>query len=208
MHVPITTITLALMTFLVFLVRVFWLRLPSIVRFFLIRAALVLIVIHVLFSVTNWTTTSDRLNVVLKWLAIGGYELLLMLFSSFSPKWLTSICAFILLVPVFSSTIVLPLTRIFDPTPYRLQPIGNNLYYQNLPWGVPDNSGTLLLIYYKPSFAPFLRRNMLDFPFNNQECNANAAFAILRPDGKHILARCPHWPSQMPGSDDRIFPIH
>lgn len=205
-----TTAALALMTFLVFLLRIFWLRMPSVTRFYLSRVAVALIILHLIFTATSWGTSSDHLNIILKWLAIASYEMLLMLFTLLPPRWLTSICVVVLLVPVFSSAIVLPLTPIFNAATYTLKPLGSNLFSQNLPWGegVAVNSGTTVTIYYRPPFAPFLRHNVLAFPFNNQECDTKFSFAVLQPDGKHVLARCPHWPTQSPGTDDRLFPVH
>ena len=82
MYLPITTAALALLTAAMVLLRVFWLRVPSRMRFFLIRASIAIIVLHGLFVVTRWNTTSDRLNVFINWLAIAGYELLVLLFSA------------------------------------------------------------------------------------------------------------------------------
>jgi hypothetical protein len=210
MHIRLTFLTLALMTFLVLLLRIFWQRVPAAVRVFLIRVAVVLFMLEVLLTVSKWEINSDHLNVTLKWLAIASYELLIMLFASLPPRWLTTLCAFILLVPVFGASMVMPLVSIFGGESNKLTPIGHNLFYQNVPWGGDSsaNSGSNLKIFYRPPFAPFLRRVALDFPFNVEECNAYGSIAILQPDGKHVLARCPHWPTQPPGIDERLFPLH
>jgi hypothetical protein len=211
MHVPITTATLALLTLAILLLRVFWLRVPATVRFYLIRAAVVLFTIQILMTGTKWGTASDRVNVTINWLAVASYELLLMLFTRLSPKWLTSICGLILLVPVFASSVMLPLTDIFEPAKSESISIGNDLSYQRVLWGNSNdtsaNSGVNILLAYHPRFAPFLRRHLRNVPFNNQECNTRAAFVVLGPDPKTALARCPHWPSQGPGTDDRVLAL-
>jgi hypothetical protein len=209
MHVPITTATLALLTFAILLLRIYWLRVPATVRFYLICVAALLIVIHVLFTVTKWSSTSDHVNVLIKWLAIASYELLVMLFTRLSPRWLTSSCAVILLIPIFASSVLLPLTYLFDPTTNESTSLGSNLFYQRLHWGDDPsaNSGADIIVYYRPPLAPFLRHDLQHVFFNDQQCNAGAAFAVLGPVPKTVLARCPHWPAQGSGTEDRLFTL-
>ena len=110
MHVLITTATLLLLTLAMLLLRIFWPRVPAGVRVYLIRVAVVLITIHIILTITKWETTSDHVNAVIKWLAVASYEMLLVLFTRLRPRWVTSLCSVILLVPVFASSILLPLT--------------------------------------------------------------------------------------------------
>jgi hypothetical protein len=211
MHIPITTATLALLTFAILLLRIYWLRVPATVKLYLIRVAVASVTIHILFTLTKWGTASDRANVIIKWLAVASYELLLMLFTRLRPVWLTSICGLILLVPVFASSVLLPLTYLFDPTKSEPISIGNDLSYQRVLWGNSNddsaNSGADILLSYHPRFAPFLRRYLRNIPFNNQQCNTHAAFAVLGPDPKTVIARCPHWPSQGAGTDDWVLTV-
>jgi hypothetical protein len=211
MHVPITTASLALMTLAILLLRIFWLHVPATVRFYLIRAAVVLVMVHIIFTVTKWGTASDRVNVLFKWLAVASYQLLVMLFTRLRPRWLTSICGIILLVPTFASSVLLPLTFLFDPSINKPTSLGDDLSYQRVLWGdgndASTNSGANIVVSYHPRFAPFLRRYLRDVPFNNQQCNARASFAELGPDPKTVLARCPHWPSQGPGTDDWLLTL-
>jgi hypothetical protein len=209
MHVPITTATLVLLTLAMLLLRIFWLHVPARVRFYLIRIAVVLITLHVILTITKWETASDLVNVMIKWLAVASYELLLMLFTRLHPRWLTSICGVVLLVPIFASSILMPLTYLFDHSRNETKSIGNDLFYQRVLWGdmndISANSGADILLSYRPRLAPFLRRYLRNIPFNNQQCNTRAAFAELGPNPKTVLARCPHWPSQRPGTDDWIL---
>jgi hypothetical protein len=209
MYIPITIAALAALTAAMILLRIFWLRLPSRLRFFVIRASIAVITVHVLFVLTKWSTTSDRLNTVINWLAIAGYALLVLLFSRLSPRWLTIPSAVILLLPLFAASIVIPLTRIFEPGSTRHIPIGNHLFYEVSPWSNAGggNAGVDVLIYYIPRFVPFLRHKLQVIPYNDGECNANAASATLLSNQKAVLGHCPRWPNQGPGTVDKRLPL-
>src|SRR5258705_659887 len=124
MYIPLTAAALALLTVAMILLRIFWSRVPPRLRFLLIRASIAIIVLHGVFVVTKWNTTSDRLNVLIIWLAIAGYELLVLLFSRLPPRWLTLPSTIILLIPLFATTILVPLTQIFDPASLTNLPLG------------------------------------------------------------------------------------
>jgi hypothetical protein len=210
MYIPLTTAALALLTVAMLLLRIFWSRVPQRLRFLLIRASIAMIVLHALFVVTKWTTISDRLNILINWLAIAGYELLVLLFSRLPPRWLTLPSTIILLIPLFASSILGPLTDIFDPASHKTLPLGDHLYYEINPWtnAGGGNKGVDVVIYYRPPFAPFIRHKLQSIPFNDQECNSRAAFAIAFPAKKTVLGRCPNWPSQPAGTLDKLLPLH
>jgi hypothetical protein len=210
MYIPITTAALALLTVAMILLRTFWLRLPPRFRTFLVRAAIATIALHALFVVTKWSTTSDRLNVLINWLAIAGYELLILLFTRLSPRWLTIPSAAVLLVPLFASSIVIPLTHLFYPGPVKTGPIGNHLFYNVDPWTFSGagNAGVDVIIYYRPPFIPFLRHKLQTIPFNDQECNSTAAFAEPSPTPRTILGRCPSRPQGSARTLDKLLPLH
>lgn len=207
MPIPITIAALALLTVAMILVRIFWLRFPQRVRPILIGTSVIVIVLHVLFEATKWSTTSDRVNVLIDWLAIAGYELLVLLFSRVSPRWLTLPSAFILLVPLISSSVLLPLTALFQPGSQAKVLIADHLFYEVVPWANTGggNAGVDIVIYRRSLLVPFLRHKLHAIPFNNQECNAYAAFATSLP-ANHFLGRCPYWPTQSNGTLDKIFP--
>jgi hypothetical protein len=209
MYIPLTTAALALMTVAMLLLRIFWSRVPPRLRFFLIRASIAVIVLHGLFVVTKWTTTSDRLNVIINWLAIAGYELLVLLFSSLPPRWLTLPSTIILLIPLFASTILAPLTRLFEPGSPAKVSLGDHFFYEINPWSNAGggNRGVDVVIYYRPPFAPFLRHKLQSIPFNDQECNSRAASATAVPAKKIVLGHCPNWPSQPAGTLDKLLPL-
>lgn len=208
MDIAITAVILVLLTVAVLLLRIFWLRIPSGFRAFLLRGAVALILLHVFFVATKWGMTSIRVNAIISWLAIAGYELLILLFSRLSPKWLTSLSAVILLIPLFASTILYPLALVLQPDSIPRVPIGNHLFYRREPWSSGGgNPGVDLNIYYTPPFAPFLSRRVATQPFNTEHCNAFAAYSLLGPEPKTVIARCPNAPAQPTGNDDRIHPV-
>jgi hypothetical protein len=178
-------------------------------RFLLIRASIAIIILHGLFVVTKWNTTSDRLNVFINWLAIAGYELLVLFFSRLSPRWLTLPSTIILLIPLFASSIVIPLTHLFEPASRKNLSLGDDLFYEVSPWSNAGggNKGVDVIIYYRPPFAPFMRHKLQSIPFNDQECNSRAASAVAFPAKKSVLGRCPNWPSQASGTVDKVLPL-
>jgi hypothetical protein len=210
MYIPITTAALAVLTVAMILLRIFWLRVPTRLRTFLVRASIAMIVLYAVFAVTKWTTTSDRLNVLINWLAIAGYELLILLFSRLSPRWLTIPSAAILLLPLFASIVVIPLTHLFYPGTVKTGPVGNRLFYNVDPWTYSGggNAGVDVIIYYRPPLIPFLRHKLQTISFNDQECNSSDASAELGPAPKTILGRCPFRPVGSAGTFDKLLPLH
>src|SRR5258708_21913099 len=209
MYMPITTAALALLTAAMLLLRIFWSRVPPRLKFFLIRASIAMIILHGLFVVTKWNTTSGRLNVFINWMAIAGYELPVVLFSRLPPRWLTLPSTIILLIPLFAASVLGPLTYIFDPASRETLPLGDHLFYEIDPWtnAGGGNQGVDVVVYYRPPFPPFLRRRIRSIPFNDQECNSRAASAIPLPAMTTILARCPNCPSQYAGTVDKLLPL-
>jgi hypothetical protein len=207
MPIPLTIASLALVTGTMILVRGFWGQFPARLRFVLIRMSIAFVILQVFFAATKWGTTSDLVNVLVNWLAIAAYELLVLLFSRLPPRWLTSICAVILLIPVFASTILFPLTELFNPYTSKKVSINHHFFYEIKPWSNAGSGtdGVDLLISYRPSFAPFLRRKIQPIPFNNHECHAMAATATLSADAKTVLGHCPRWPSEPAGTVDRTL---
>ncbi|NYF51665.1 hypothetical protein [Tunturiibacter gelidoferens] len=209
MNIPLTTAVLILLSGAMLLVRIFWDRIHSRLKLSIVSASIALVLIQVFFAASKWGTTSDRLNVFINWLAVAAYEILVLLFTRLSPRWLTYFSATILLIPVFGASIMLPLAELFDPSSYKTVPIGGNLFYEVKPWGNPGsgNKGADLIVSYHPPIAPFLRHKVRVIPFNDRECNSNAAIAIPFPATKTVLGRCPRWPSESEGTVDKLFPL-
>src|SRR3984893_6316189 len=209
MYIPLALAALALLTVAMILLRIFWSRVPPRSRLLLIRASIAIIILHGLFVLTKWNTTSDRLNVFINALAIAGYQLLVLLSSRLPPRWLTLPSTIILLIPLFASTILVPLTHIFDPASRKSVSLGDHLFYEIDPWtnSGSGNKGVDVVIYHRPPFVPFFRHKLQSIPFNAQECNSRAASAIAFPARKTVVGRCPNWPSQAYGTLDKPFPL-
>jgi hypothetical protein len=209
MHIALTTAVLALLTVAMLLLRIFWNGGPPRLRFGILAVSISLVLLQSFFAATRWGTISDRLNVFIFWLAVAAYEFLVLFFSRMSPKWLTTLSATILLIPVFASSIVLPLTELFDSSSYKTVSVGNNLFYQVRPWGNTGggNKGADLIVFYRPPIAPFLRHKIRIIPFNDHECNSSAAVAIPFPSTKTVLGRCPGSSSESAGTVDKLFPL-
>ncbi|WP_353063102.1 hypothetical protein RBB77_17670 [Tunturibacter psychrotolerans] len=209
MHIALTTAVLALLTAAMLLLRFFWNGGSPRLRFGIVTVSIALVLLQAFFAATKWGTISDRLNIFIFWLAVAAYEFLVLFFSRLSPKWLTTLSATILLIPVFASSIVLPLTELFDPPSYKTVPVGDNLFYEVKPWGNTGGgrTGADLIVSYRPPIAPFLRHKIRIIPFNDGECNSSAAVAIPFPSTKTVLGRCPGWSSESAGTVDKLFPL-
>ena len=196
MNVPLTFAVLAALTGAIVLLRLFWPRLSRRTRSLLIGCACTVLAVSAIGLVTRWSTASNRLNIALYWACIASYELFLILFTLLRPRWLTSIIAIILILPILSASIFLPLAGIFDSPPITTAVLGDHFISERTPWGsgTADTSGTDLTIYYRPPWAPFLRRRQLSCHYYGGQCNASQAFAVLQPDHKSVLMSCPASP--------------
>src|SRR5215471_10342233 len=110
MHVPLTFASLVLLTGIIIALRFLWWRMPSWLRNFALIGGAAMVLIRLIFVVSHWSMTSTRLNALLCWTSVVGYEVILVRFSLMRPRWLTSVSAVILLIPLFGSTLLLPLT--------------------------------------------------------------------------------------------------
>lgn len=209
MYLPITIAALALLTVAMIVLRIFWSRLPLRLASFLIRLSIALVVLQAICSATHWSTTSDHVNVLINWLAITGYELLLLLFAGLSPRWLTVPSAIILMIPLFAAIILIPLTHLFDPYTRQNIPIGDHLFYEINPWTNVGggNGGIDITIFRRSRVFPFLRHRLQTIPFNNDECDSSKASAIAVPEKRAVLGRCPGWPSNSSGTVEKLLPL-
>ncbi len=196
MNIPLTTAVLLLLTAALVMVCIFWLRVPPMLRVFLVRLACVSAVVQLLIAGSRWSTGSNLVNAIINWLAIAGYILLILLFTRLHPRWLTTISGIILLIPVFASSILTPLGNVFTPTPNRPVYIARGLAYERVVWVEGPSSGINFVLYRRPVWAPFLRKKIDYVPFNNQQCHTAASTATLEPDGMNVRVLCPPWPGQ------------
>lgn len=202
MHAPLTLGILAVVTGALVLVRIFWLRIPRPARMLLITCAVAIPVIFGIAIATRWSTSSYRINYGLYWLFIAACEFLLILYTVLRPRWLTSIIAVVLILPVLSASIFLPLTLFFDAPPTVTSRIGGNIVSERVPWGAgsAETSGTDLTVYYQPRWLPLLRRRLLSARYYGGQCDAWAAYAVVQPDRRSVLMVCPASPRLGPDS--------
>jgi hypothetical protein len=211
MRVLLTTAVLASLLLAILLLRVFWSRVPAKIRSSLVYTGLAMILIHVAFAATKWSTTSDRLNTLINWGAVAGYLLIIVLFTLHRPRWLTTISAAILILPVFAANILLPLRDLFNPDVPSITRIDNRYIYAKNIWhetGENQNSGADLMVFYQPHFLP-LRRKVQRATFNDMQCDASASSASIDRVHKIIQFHCPA-SSTRAGSDpiDLLLPLH
>jgi hypothetical protein len=193
MHLPFTFASFALLTAGIVLLRLFWQRLSFRVHCFIVILACAALFLLALSLATKWTIYPDSFNAALYWSALAGYEFFLVLFTLLSPKWLTSIIAIILIAPLLSATIFLPLAHLFDTAPYQTLPLGDRFVSVRTPWSMEatNGSGVDLKIYWRPSWTPFLQRQVQGARYYNSQCDTGASFAVLQPDHKSVLMNCP-----------------
>jgi len=193
MHVPLTFALLVLLTGIIVALRFVWWRMPPWLQSFLVAGAVAMFLIRFVFVVSHWSMTSTRLNALLCWTSAVGYEVLLVRFSLMRPRWLTSLSAVILLVPIFGSTLLLPLTRIFDWAPADISAIGGPYICEKSGWDttVVGNSGMDLIVFYRPRFAPFLRHLVQRAAFADDQCESVASSAVADVTNKVVHFHCP-----------------
>ena len=184
---------LAVLTVAAIILRSFWTRIPRRVEKILLVGASFAVAIRFVFLVTSWSTVSPFLNSLLAWFAVAGYELMLIRFSLMRPRWLTSMSALILLMPIFGSTLLFPLTGIFDFRPDDIRQLAKNYSVERNPWDVAMNGkeGYDFGVFYQPSFAPFLRHIVQRSSFSDEQCDSKAVTVSADPTKKLVHFHCP-----------------
>jgi hypothetical protein len=208
MHLPLTFGVLGLLTGAVLLLRLLWWRLPSWLRRWTLLVACAMVLLRVSFIATQWSLASPRMNAVICWLAVVGYEVLLARFSLMKPQWLTSISAVILLMPLIGSTLLIPLTRVFDWSTADISQLAGPYILEKSPWDTDasGNSGIDLIVFYRPSLIPFLRHTSQRSSFGSDECRPNAASAQVDLKTHVVHFHCPAHGDGKP-SIDVILPL-
>jgi hypothetical protein len=207
MYVQLTLVTLALLTCAMVVLRFYWRRLPDRLQTILLTLACISAVMPMLFMVSRWSINSPKGNTLLHWIAVAGYELVLVRFSLIRPRWLTSFCSLILLLPMFGSSFIFPLTDIFHPADIQSVPIDVRHHYERMAWETTADEvpGFEIVVYSTPGFAPFLKHKLQRSAFNSDECQASRASASILPDGKNVLFVCPAKPGGQ--ALTRVLPI-
>lgn len=206
MHLPLTFAALATLTGALVLLRFSWPHLSPRLQIFFIASACIILLLFGLAMATRWSISSLRVNTACYWACIASYIFFLVLFTRLRPYWLTSIIAIILILPILSSSFLLPLTVLFDTLPVTKATLGNHFISERVPWSTHalETAGTDLTIYSGPPWASFIRRRRQAARYYNSQCNASQAFAVLQPDGKSVLMVCPAAPGQPPDTARRL----
>jgi hypothetical protein len=205
-HVPLTIFTLALFTAAIVLLRLRWQRLSRNWKQRLIRFGIASIGTLLLTVLARVSTTSDQVNVLVYWCCILSYIFFVVLFTLIRPYWLTSLIAVILLVPLLSSSAILPLGAIFAHQQHHETALGAGLTSDLVTIDplAPAATGADLSIYRRPAWAPFLQRKLFGARYFDTECHASAAIATLQPDRRGVLMICPAAPDRPP-ADRRSY---
>lgn len=193
MHLPLTFGLLGLLTGAVLLLRFLWWKLPGWLRRSILITSCAMVLFRVFSIASQWSMTSTRLNAVICWAAVAGYEVLLARFSLMKPQWLTSISSVILLAPLIGSTLLIPLTRIFDWSAPDITVLAKSYILEKSPWDT-DSSGNLgmdMLVFYRPPLIPILRHLAQRASFGDDECNPGAASAQVDPQRRIVHFHCP-----------------
>src|SRR3982074_3271480 len=114
MNLPLTFAALVALTGALVLLRIFWPRFAQRTRSLLLACACIVPTLYVIAAATRWSTSSLRWNAAFYWGFIASYEFLLILFTRLRPRWLTSIIAIILILPILSASVFLPLVALVD----------------------------------------------------------------------------------------------
>ncbi len=209
-HIPLIATALAGICIGLLILRSRWTRLHRSTHVAIVTGALIAIALFIASYATHWTTASDRLNSAIYWAAITAYLLLLTIHSLTRPRWLTSITAVILALPILASSLFLPLGNIFSPAPRRTIPLGDNLYASWQPFTElgPSSSGVDVEVSYRPRLLPFLQHARLGGRFYNQRCHAAATELLLQPDRRTVFVHCPAWPGSPETMPGELLPLH
>lgn len=208
MHLPLTFGLLGLLTGAVLLLRMYWWKLPPSARRGILALACAMVLLRMGFIATQWSMTSSKMNDVICWLAVAGYEILLARFSLMRPQWLTAASATVLLLPLIGSTLLLPLTRIFDWTVDDISQLPGPYILERNTWDTDGSghSGMDMIVFYQPRFVPFMRHLSQRASFGDDECNAETATAQVDPQKRTVHFHCPTRGYEKP-SIDVILPL-
>jgi hypothetical protein len=109
------------------------------------------------------------------------------------PRWLTSISAIVLVVPLIGSTLLIPLTRIFDWSADDISELAGPYILERNPWDTSEsgNAGVDLYVYYRPRLIPLIRHMSQRASFGDDVCNPSAASVEVDPKKRTVHFHCP-----------------
>jgi hypothetical protein len=195
----------------VLLCRESWWQFSRRVRTLLLISCGTFLTAYVFMIWTHWGFSLTAVNHVMGWLALGGYSLLALLLTTLRPKRLTYAAACLLLLVSPAAALWMFVQTLAVLQPVETQQLTRTLFVDKTTWdaGAMGSSRTNLWIYEKPRYAPFLHHSLQWVRFDDTKCQAKQAFAVLQPDRRHVLARCP-WPEyqHQTGFHDFLVPLY
>ena len=134
----------------------------------------------------------SRFNDLLLWTRIAGYILVVILFTRLRPTLLTVPSALILLLPLLSASVYLPLEFLFDPTPRLRTDIGNRVVIEETPWqrSGSENRAVDYTVSQRSKWLPFLERTYRVGRFYRTQCDSDTISASLA-SGNAVILHCP-----------------
>ena len=188
-----TLLSLLLMTGLVIVLRVCWPRLSPEMRLRVAVVAVAILVVPWIERFTGWESVSIRLNQLSLWVCILGYEVCVIFFTLLRPRWLTIPIAVPLLLLIFSSSVLAPLSALFAKNTYKTLPLGHGYFVETTRWtsGPGENSGVDWDVFYRPAAPGFLRRGTSGGRLYNTQCRTDAVFGTLNLAAHTLTLHCP-----------------
>ena len=198
MHVPLTLALLAAITAVAVLLRMRWPSLSRRYRTILIGLAFSALLVDAIMIVFKWEPNSELIFRLTNWFVVAAYLFLLALWTRMSPRWLTTLSAIVLALPLLGPTVLYRFAAIFDDTPQISTPLADSIFVLRTPWRAVfgGTSGTDLNIYYRPAWFPFVRHGLDYTRLYNGQCHTSDVSVVLSADHTRAFVHCPPWPGQ------------
>lgn len=201
MPLVLSLLTLACTLALAIVLRLRWPRMSARVRRGVLLTAALLLAPCLVSLVTKWDVTNQRLSDLQGWVRIVSLQFAIVFLTLLRPRALTISVAVVLLPFLFTTSIVGPLSYLYQADPVRVLPIADGYVLETLPWrGVDGNSGLEYELSYRPPHLPGLRRAIYGTRLYDSQCRTSATYAVLRPATHAIDVYCPPLPTSTPGS--------
>ena len=207
MRSSLTIITLALLLGLALELRRRWPRFTRRTQLRWLVCVCGLLLVKLAADAIRWETTFSRLNDLLVWARLAGYLLLVILFTRLRPRALTVPIALVLLLPIASATLFLPLEALFDPAPRRLTALGSRVFFEQVAWTQHggDNLGTDYTLARHARMLPFLQHDLHAERLYRTQCDTSAISAHLDPAAREIVVLCPSGAPGQPALEEQVL---
>ncbi|MDE3105848.1 MAG: hypothetical protein KGK08_11800 [Acidobacteriota bacterium] len=149
-----------------------------------------------LFSALRLQFVSPLLDTLLLWASLNGYLFLVVSLTRLRPRLLSAGVACILLAPLLSASLLLPLTALFDTHPPVTVWLDSRYVSERyaVDRGGYGSNAADLKIFRRSPWLPTLQRHIVTARFVQTQCDAAHSFAELLPDRSRVLLHCPALP--------------